>query len=212
MRNFRTVARILVASGLVAAAATPAMAASHLWRIHEVFSNSDGTIQFIEMEECCGAMSETQLFGKWILSDATANQFDFPANLTGNTANRFLLLGTSGYAALPGATTPDYIIPDSFFSTTADTLTYFIYTPATVTFAAGELPLDGINSLNADGTTGTNSPTNYAGQSGSVDASGVPVPTASAWGAAIMAMLLLATGTIVLARRGARFTASHAGG
>ncbi len=205
------VTRILVATGLVAAAGAPAMAGSHLWRINEAFSNSDGTIQFIEMMECCGAASETALFGKWVLSDTTANQFDFPANLTGNTANRHLLLATSGFAALPGAPTPDHIIPDGFFSTSADTLTYWMYPAATMTFAVGALPLDGINALNADGTTGVNSPTNYAGDSGSVDASGVPVPTVNEWGMLVTAMLLLAAGTIILARRGARFAASRAG-
>lgn len=164
--------RLLAAVAVTLGASSAAHAGSHSWRIHEIFSNADGTIQFIEMEECCGSSVETALGGKWIRSAATGNQFDFPASISGDTANQYLLLATAGFAALPGAPTPDYIISDNFFATGGDTLTYWMYPPATMTFGAGALPLDGINSLDRDGTTGLNSPTNFAGVTGTVDASG----------------------------------------
>lgn len=148
-----------------------AEAGSHLWRVQELFSNPDGTIQFIEMKECCGASSEVGLNGKWVQSAASGLQYVFPENLTGDTSDRRLLLATAGFAALPGAPMPDHIIPDNFFSTNADTITYWMYGAATLTFASGELPSDGLNSLDRSGTTAVNSPTNYAGETGSVDVS-----------------------------------------
>jgi hypothetical protein len=33
----------------------PAFSGVHLWRVKEIFSNADGTIQFIELATCCGS-------------------------------------------------------------------------------------------------------------------------------------------------------------
>ncbi len=169
----RIATALVCVSGLVFAAA-PAQAGSHLWRINEVFSSADGVVQFIEMKECCGASSEIFLDDKWVRSDATTNQFTFPANLSGNTANRHLLLGTAAFAALPGAPMPDYIIPANFFDLDADTVRYWFYDQSPLTFSSGQLPLDGERSLNDAGlpanntVVALNSPTNYAGESGQV--------------------------------------------
>jgi hypothetical protein len=153
----------IVAITCVAITSAPALAGSHLWRFNEVFSNADGTIQFIELEECCGAANETALSGKWVRSDSTGNQYNFPANLpAGTTANKHILLATAGFAALPGAPAPDHIIPDGFFDINGDTLRYWNYAAAVWTFGAGDLPTDGINSLANDLSTGCNSPTNFA--------------------------------------------------
>ena len=164
--------------------AGPALAGSHLWRIHEVFSNGDGSVQFIEMKECCGGNNEQGLTGRWILSAATGSQFFFPGNLSGDTANQHLLLATQSFADLPGAPTPDYIIDPNFLDINADTLTYWNYPAATFIFTAGQLPTDGVTSRvclanNAGGCTmfdtQVNSPTNFAGETGSIDAS-LPCP------------------------------------
>ena len=77
----------------------------------------------------------------------------------------------------PGAPVPDYIIPDNFLSTTADSIEYWFYD--TATYPNPMLPLDGINSLHVSPTTGAitigpNSPKNYAGVEGSIDASTRP--------------------------------------
>lgn len=156
----------------------PVNAASHQWRFNEIFSNEDGTVQFIEMKECCGFTSETTLIGKWILTVDAATHFDFPQDLTGNTANKYLLLATQGFVDLPGAPTPDFIIPDNFIPTGDDTLEYWMYIAAVWSYSG--LPTDGTMSLNRDGSTGVNSPTNFAGDTGSVDT--VPV-TGTSWGA-----------------------------
>ena len=43
----RTVVLGLICVALLTLAAPPALAGSHLWRIHEVFSSADGSVQFI---------------------------------------------------------------------------------------------------------------------------------------------------------------------
>ncbi len=163
--------RFIFASIAATSLVNPAMAASHLWIFSEVFSNPSGTIQFIEMVECCGAENETFLQGKWVKSLGTTEQYTFPTNLpcTNCTAHKHLLLATQSFADLPGAPTPDFIIPAGslpFFAIGGDTLQYWFYPDATWSF--GPVPTDGYHSLYRDGTAGCNSPTNFAGQSSSV--------------------------------------------
>lgn len=164
----------VVALGLAGLLFDSANAASHLWRINEMFSNADGTVQFIELKECCGGSAEHGLFGKSVTSQTTGRVLNFPANLTGDTSGKHLLIGTAAFAALPGAPAPDYIVPNkqcvggsnpgvscplgtectgggncrTFFSIVADTIRY---APAqsydTFTYGAGSIPTDGINSL-----------------------------------------------------------------
>jgi len=172
--------------------ARPAHAASHQWRFNELFSNADGTVQFIEMQECCGATEEFFLQSKWVTARHVNHQYTFRNNLTGNTANKYLLLATQGFADIAGAPTPDAIIPSGFLPVSGDTLDYWQYPDATRIY--GALPQDGVTALEVgpgpDGVSGTdddiyqpatNSPTNYAGQSGSIDLN-VPVLPMT-WGA-----------------------------
>jgi hypothetical protein len=189
----RTWAAGLLILGTLVGAGT-ARAASHQWRFHELFSNTDGTIQFIELQECCGFTEEIQLQSKWILAVHANHKYTFRSNLVGNTANKYLLLATSGFAAIPGAPTPDIIIPSGFLPTGGDTLEYWLY-GATTTRIYGPLPQDGVTATQVGGpgpddtygtaddipnTTGVNSPTNFAGQTGTIDLR-VPVrPTT--WG------------------------------
>ena len=154
-----------------------AQAGVHLWRVKEIFSNSDGTVQFIELATCCGSTGEIFTGGQAVSSNS--HTFTFPGNLSGSTLNKHILLATSGFAALPGAPTPDHIIADNFFSTGGDTISFSVYD--TMVFGAGQLPIDGTHSLNKDPNdetdtafTATNSPTNFNDASGSVNASSSP--------------------------------------
>jgi hypothetical protein len=172
---------------------------SHLWIINELYSNADGTVQFVELWECCGSSIETWMAGKDVFSNTKT--FVFPSNLVGDTAYRYLLLGTTTYAAMSGATPPDYIIPNNFFSTTSDSVRWHVYPAATLSFTAGQLPLDGVHSLNYDGTTGVNSPTNWAGITGTVSLVSVPALSVG-WLVTLVAGALLG-GWIVLRCRSA---------
>jgi len=182
--------------------ASPAHAKNHLWRFTEVFSNAAGTIQFIEMQECCGADEETQMGSTSITSNAAT--YNFPNNLSGPTGHRWIVIATQGFAQLPGAPAPDYIMPDGFFNPVADTLRYRGVTDM-IQFAAGELPTNGIDSLQRDlqtgmTTVGVNSPINFAGQSGTVNATTV-VPAAAPLVLIPMAIALIGIGAVLLRRR-----------
>lgn len=165
-------------AGLAAVAAlsigTQVDAGSHLWRFNEIYSNADGSIMFIELKECCGANNETVLAGKDVSSNGAS--FIFPANLpcSNCTANKHLLLATAAYAALPGVPAPDYIIDANFFDVNGDTLTYWFYGDATWSF--GMVPTDGSLSLTIDSEMQVNSPTNFAGETGTIDIGGCENP------------------------------------
>jgi len=169
---------IVVAFGSLWIASSPALAASHLWRINEIFSNATGTIQFIELKECCGSTAEHGLGGKTLTDDVLGSVYTIQNDITGNTAGQTLLFGTAAFAALPGAPPPDFIIPAHFFSTNGDTINWApVFAYDDFTFAPGALPTNGTNSLQITNftthtfTTGPNTPKNYAGDSATVDAS-----------------------------------------
>lgn len=179
---FRALSRALAWTALGAALlfSGPASAKNHLWKFTEVFSNADGTIQFIEMQECCGSNVEVQMASADLVSNG--HVYHFPNNLVGPTAHTWILIATAGFAALPGAPTPDFIIPNGFFDPDGDTLRYRLGTDI-VTIDPGELPSDGVHGLERVGFTGSNfvaavnSPINFAGVSGSVSIPPVPTGT-----------------------------------
>jgi hypothetical protein len=201
IQRFKRYALLGVVLGLLPA--TPAHAKNHLWRFTEVFSNATGTIQFIEMQECCGADEETEMSLTSITSNAAT--YNFPNDLSGPTGHRWLLVATQGFARLPGAPAPDYIMPDGFFNPAGDTLRYRGVTDM-IQFATGQLPTNGIDSIQRDLQTGTttvgvNSPINFANQSGTVNAAPA-VPAAAPLVLIAMAIALVGIGIVRLRRRG----------
>jgi hypothetical protein len=153
-------------------------AAFHLFQIGEVYSNASGTVQFVELF--------TDQTGQNLLHftsfTSTSHTFPFPTDLSSTaTNNKHFILATPGYAALSGVPAPDYTLPvNNFFSTTGDTLTLQggMEGPS-LTFTAGQLPTDGLHSLNraylgaftpppTTFTTAVNSPTNFLGTTSSV--------------------------------------------
>ncbi len=96
--------------------------AFHLWKISEMYSNVDGTVQFIELFNDTGSSSEGFLSFTSFTTDS--NSYAYPNDLSGDTAGKRFLMATSGFAALSGAPAPDYIIPAHFFDPNGDTLTF----------------------------------------------------------------------------------------
>ena len=179
-----------------------AEAFGHLWEISEIYSNADGSVQFIEL--FTERSAETLVTGTFLRSAGSAQDFDFPTDLTGSTQGRQLLVATAAFAAQPGAVTPDYVMPDAFVHTSGDTISFWsdgsYFFPALMwdSFAFGgatPLPTDGILALaRAHGSTtiasAVNSPTNFSGQMGSLV---VPEPgSAKLLGVALAALALCA--------------------
>ncbi len=157
--------RCVVATMLLAAAPA-ALAAFHLFRIEQLYSNADGSVQFVVMHESFGANGENHWEGITLTSTSagTTRTFTFPADLPSSiTSNRRVLIATQGFAAL-GLVTPDYEVPNGFLAIQGGTLNFAGVDQ--VTYAS--LPTDGANAINRNGTTIPNVATNFAGKSASV--------------------------------------------
>jgi len=171
--------------------APSARAGHHLWVFSEIFSNASGSVQFMELfcpdpnEQGVGPFSVT----------SNAHTFNFVTNLpSAATANTYILIATSGFGALPGGVTPDYTIPSNFFATGGGTLNY---ASGVQVWNYGAVPTDGSHSLLRNGSTAVNSPTNFAGQPGSVNLA-TTVPMLPRWGIVVLvgALLLAASGLL----------------
>ena len=149
----------------------PASHASfHLFRIDQVYSSADSSVQYVILRESAGANGENFLLGHQIETkalDGTAKQFTFPSNLpSSNTAGRRVLIATSSFAALH-VVTPDYIVPDGFIPRGGGKLDYANGTDE-INYPA--LPTDGATALDRNGNPVVATPTNFAGQSATLTA------------------------------------------
>ena len=141
----------------------------HLYDINEIFTNADGSIQFIELR--VGASNGEHLWtGKTITvtQGGSTHTFTFPTDLPSSaTANTSVLIATAGFAAL-NLVTPDFIVPAGFLFQGNGTVNF-----ANVdTFQYSGLPANGTQSLRPGNIVGTNSPTNFTGQTGTVTVAG----------------------------------------
>ena len=166
-----------LAAILLAVVVPPVDAGAHTWDVNEIFVNADGTIWFIELTNL-GGPAERGVGGHAVISLGTTMSFsicitpeDGSCNIDSqaDTTGKSLLFANQAFADLPGAPDPDQIVAgNAFFNIPADTIRYDPYDDLTYT---SPLPTDGINSLN-EGGVAANSPTNFAGVTGQVDASG----------------------------------------
>lgn len=181
---------VALATSVALLAASAANAGHHSWDLTEAFSNSDGSVQFVEL--FCPVNGEAGL-GPFTLT-STTNTLNFVTNLVGDTQNTWVLCATAGFGALPGGVTPDYIIPSNFFPTAGGT---FNYASGADIWNYGAVPTDGVLALQRNGSSAANSPINFAGESGSVNL-GTPAPGVSTWGIGLLlgAMLLLGSGLL----------------
>jgi hypothetical protein len=150
------------------------------WVINEVYSNADGSIQFVELRALFSSQHVLANGATLIARDtnAASHVYVFTSDLPSSmTFAKTMLLATPDFATQPGAVTPDFIIPPNFLFFPAGSLQYpdaegnefMTYT---------NLPADGVASLVRSGGdelvySATNSPRNFAGQTGSVRPSSV---------------------------------------
>jgi len=177
--------KLCVAAVCLLAAAT-CLANFHTFRIEQIYSNADGTVQFIVMHESMGANGENLWGGQALTSThaGVTKVYVFPQNLPGGqgeecgygcmpgvspTANKRVLIATAGFDGL-GLVTPDYVIPNGFLRTDGGTLNFAGVDQ--VTYAS--LPTDGVNAINRNGAVMQNRATNFAGVSASVSSSQTP--------------------------------------
>jgi hypothetical protein len=193
--------------GLAAAAfgclALPAAASFHTWVIEQLYSNADGTIQYVMLHESAGFDGESFLNGYTLTSThaGVTKTFTFTKALPGTaTAGRRFLIATQGYADLAsksatpgmGMSPPLYYYPPpppppppqppvvangqpDFVMPNG-----FLATDGgTLNYAGVDqmtyaaLPTDGLNALNRAGTTGPATPMNFAGISTALSATPV---------------------------------------
>ncbi len=164
--------------------ASPARAAFHLWNLQELYSNSSGTLQFIELFTTSGsqtnfrtsrAITVTPTGGSAITFNTPTTIGPFGNGTLTSTLNRSLLYGTAGLQAA-GGPVPDVIIPDNFLPIGGGNITFFGANSGGFT----ALPTDSIRSrawtttpgIFHSGNNTINSPTNFAGTT-----SPVPEPT-----------------------------------
>nr|MBA3484243.1 hypothetical protein [Pirellulales bacterium] len=168
--------RFCALPALAAALSSPAVsqATFHQWEIKEVFTNADGTVQFIEFfttEPLEGGLNTHNII---ITSDGVAKTIVFDHSLANPTTDKHFLLATAGFGALAGGVTPDYTptAGNLFNPNAASILFNFAHTQDTLTLTGSQIPKDGVNSLTDTDllpesgvdnmVVGVNSPTNFA--------------------------------------------------
>ena len=162
---FSTVLHLGVALfGLMAAGS--AQATFHLWRMTELFSNADGSVQYLELA--------TSFSGEQFLGDHTLTSngrvFTFPNGLPGDSGRKTFLVGTEGFAALK-LVTPDYTVPNGFFNAAGGSVDF----AGVDTWDHPPLPTDGRRSLDrGTGAPGIASPFNFAGDTAPIDLTAAP--------------------------------------
>lgn len=162
-RRLAPVAALCVAALMTA---SPAHAAFHLWTIRELYSDSSGSLQFIEL--FCTSANQNFLGGQQFTVTPTGggagHTFTLPSNASGSTANHAFLLGTAGIFGA-GGPAPDAVIPSSFLFQGGGTISFF----GSGGGAYSALPSGGVLSYAfPSGALANNSPVNFAGQAGLV--------------------------------------------
>lgn len=170
----------------------PGRAFWHLWTMNEVYSNADGTVQYLEMAALAGAQQFVQ--GHDLVSRSPSgptHTFTFPTDLPGDSTGARMLIATQGFANL-GIVTPDYVVPAGFFHRGGGSIDFL----GADLWNHPALPADG-QALVREGTFAAPSPTNFAGRSGNVPPTGAgnhdvnglwwasPAGAESGWGLAL---------------------------
>src|SRR5437868_2157609 len=161
--------------------ATGAQASFHTYRIESLYSNADGTVQYVVLHETQGMVGQRFLAGHALTSThaGVTKTYTFAVNLPGDdTANRRVLIATQACADLR-LIAPDYVVPNQFLATDGGTVDYA--GSDQLTYAS--LPTDGALALTRAGTTAPNLAINFSGASAVVPV--LPVTSLEYYNAAL---------------------------
>lgn len=146
--------------------AQSASASFHLWQIAEIYSNANGTVQYVELTTSASGQQFVTGHQVTASQNGAAHSFTIPDDLPGDSSNHKFLIGTQGFANL-GIVTPDYVVPNGFLFQPNGNVDFAGVD--VVTYSA--LPSNGVGSaLNRAGNTVVNAPTNFAGATGTIGA------------------------------------------
>jgi len=169
--SFAAIMRPL-SSGIAAAplwlAAISAHALAPTFEVDQLYSNADGTIQFIVLHESSGQNGQDRWTGVTLHATGAGHDvtFTFDKDLpSAQTSRHYVLLATQGYrdaaAEFPefGSVSPDYIIPTRFLATGAGAVAF----ADADTLQYDSLPADGSEALYRAGDVRDNRPQNFGG-------------------------------------------------
>lgn len=147
----------------------PHVHAVEAWRISEIFSNTDGTVQYIKLSTTSD--NQQGLSGRTLralnAAGAVGQTFTFPSSLSSSqTANKSVLIGTvafSGFTQLH----VDYQLPSGFLFSEGGSVQ--LVDIDSLTYQRAQLPRNGVQALRSDGAPVTANPVNFAGQTVTVD-------------------------------------------
>ena len=158
----------LAAAGLLLALGSAARAAAPSFQVDQLFSNADGSVQYVILREASGQNGQNAFKGLTLTATegARATTFTFPADLpSATTSRKSVLIATAGYAAL-AATQPefaavpaDYVVPVRFLPTAGGTIDF----AGADSFAYDGLPGDGISALYRTGEIKDNAVQDFSG-------------------------------------------------
>jgi len=173
---------------LVAATAVTHVLAQS-FQVTEVFSNADGTVQFVQLRETSNENGQQGLAGKTlaVTRNGRTKTYTFPADLpNANTASRGVLVATQGYLAVNvrypefKQLVPDYIAPDQLLPAEGGTINF----AGIDEWTFGPLPRDGFSAVYRFGNAvRDNNGTNFSGVSLSLPV--VPVTAFEFYNAAL---------------------------
>jgi hypothetical protein len=172
-RIARPVRATALALLLLALTCGVARATSHTFRIETIYSNADGSVQYVVLKESAGLDGQRSLAGNTLTSThaGITKTVTFPVDLpSAATANRRVLVATPGFAAL-ALVPPDYTMPAQFLATDAGAVAYAAVDQVTY----GALPTDGRNALDRNGVLVANLAQNFAGAAAALPALPVQV-------------------------------------
>jgi cytochrome c553 len=153
---------------IIGLAGAPCVYAVDAWRIAEVFSSSDGSLQYIKLST--PSNNQDRLGGRQLRSfDANGvalQTFTFPANLTSTqTADTSLLVATGAFSSVTQLHV-DYVIPASFIPRDGGEIR--LEGIDTLSYRKSQLPRNGTQALNRAGSAVTAAPVNRVGQTTAV--------------------------------------------